>query len=175
MNKINLSSYITIPSNSKSVGIIVIQEWWGVDDHIKNLTIKFAENGFTAIAPDLYHGQITNEPDEAQKLAMNININNALSEIKESIQLLKKICSKVVVVGFCMGGLVALKVAENINLDGVFAFYPSRYDPTVADVKKNASDVYIFYGDKDHGYDKNKYEKIEKKFKDNNFKKLFKL
>ena len=62
-------------------GIIVVQEWWGIDDHIKDVAQRFAREGFAAFAPDLYHGKATSEPGEAQKLMMGLDMNRASREL----------------------------------------------------------------------------------------------
>ena len=63
------SGFVASPGDSgKHPGVIVIQEWWGLDDHIKDVARRFAREGFVALAPDLYHGQVATEPDEARKL-----------------------------------------------------------------------------------------------------------
>ena len=67
VNGVSAEGYLSKPGNldSKAPGIVVIQEWWGLDDHIKSITERFAEQGFIALAPDLFHGSVTTEPDEA--------------------------------------------------------------------------------------------------------------
>lgn len=168
MDNINFSSYISIPKDKSKTGIIVIQEWWGLDSHIRNLTLKFANNGYMALAPDLYHNKVVDEPDEAKKLAMSLNFEKAVIEIQESIKFLKLHCEKIIISGFCMGGFLALKTAEQTEVDGVLAFYPGNYDPTIIDISKYQSPVRIFYGDLDHGFDKQKYMNIELMFKNDN-------
>lgn len=94
-------------------GVLVIQEWWGLNDHIKDLADRFAAEGFTALAPDLYHGQVTTEPDGAGKLMMAMNIDEASKDMSGAIDELQRRTgrTKVGVVGFCMGGGLALVVS----------------------------------------------------------------
>jgi carboxymethylenebutenolidase len=66
-------------------GVVVIQEWWGVDDHIKNVTERFARAGFVALAPDLYHGQVAKEPSDAQKLVATVMLDQAVKEIQGAV------------------------------------------------------------------------------------------
>jgi len=95
--------------------VLVIQEWWGLVDHIKDVAERFAAEGFVALAPDLYHGQATSEPDEAGKLMMALNIDQAAKDLRGAAQFLLREGSvtsrKVGVVGFCMGGQLALYAA----------------------------------------------------------------
>ncbi|MCU1392789.1 MAG: Carboxymethylenebutenolidase [Ilumatobacteraceae bacterium] len=94
-------------------GVLVIQEWWGLNAHIKDIADRFAAAGFTALAPDLYHGQVTTEPDGAGKLMMSMNIDEASKDMSGAIDELQRRTgrTKVGVIGFCMGGGLALVVS----------------------------------------------------------------
>jgi carboxymethylenebutenolidase len=93
-------------------GVIVIQEWWGLVDHIKDVADRFAAEGFVALAPDIYRGVATTEPDEAMKLMMSLNIEQAAKDMAGAVRHLRSLPSVtspgVGVVGFCMGGGLAL-------------------------------------------------------------------
>jgi len=92
----------------------VIQEWWGLVPHIKDVVDRFAAEGFTALAPDLYHGESSTEPDGAGKLMMALNLEQAAKDMSGAIDLLQERSGneKVGVVGYCMGGGLALVVAS---------------------------------------------------------------
>jgi carboxymethylenebutenolidase len=93
-------------------GVIVIQEWWGLNDHIKDVADRFAGAGFTALAPDLYHGKVTKSPDEAGKLLMALNIGQAEKDLRGAVAYLRGLTGKAVgVAGFCMGGALSLFAA----------------------------------------------------------------
>ena len=94
-------------------GVLVIQEWWGLNDHIKDIVERFAAAGFVALAPDLYHGTVSTEPDGAGKLMMALNIEQAGKDMSGAIDELQRRTgrTKVGVVGFCMGGGLALVVS----------------------------------------------------------------
>ena len=94
-------------------GVIVIQEWWGLVPHIRDVADRFASEGFTALAPDLYHGQASTEPDEAGKLMMGLNLAEAAKDMSGAVDLLQARTGKndIGVVGFCMGGGLALVLA----------------------------------------------------------------
>jgi carboxymethylenebutenolidase len=117
-------------------GVIVIQEWWGLNDHIKEVADRFAGEGFAALAPDLYRGVVTTEPDEARKLAMELGARDAVAEIEQAIAYLKSqpfLNGSVGVVGFCMGGGLALQTAANSDApDAAVAFYGSPLSPAEA-------------------------------------------
>lgn len=93
-------------------GIVVIQEWWGLNDQIKGVVDDFAAEGFTALAPDLYHGTVVDEPDEAGKLMMALNIDQAAKDARGAAAYLSAETGGTVgVIGFCMGGQLALLTA----------------------------------------------------------------
>jgi carboxymethylenebutenolidase len=106
-------------------GVLVIQEWWGLVPHIKDVVDRFAAAGFTAIAPDLYHGESSTEPDGAGKLMMALNLEQAGKDLGGAVALLQERSgsAKVGVVGYCMGGGLALVVASQ-RPDAVAACAP---------------------------------------------------
>jgi carboxymethylenebutenolidase len=93
-------------------GVVVIQEWWGLNDHMRDLTERFASAGYVALTPDLYHGRVVSEPDEARKEAMGLDRERAAKEIDGAVAYLRSqpyvSPKKIGVVGFCMGGGLAL-------------------------------------------------------------------
>jgi carboxymethylenebutenolidase len=109
------SGYLAVPPGGSGPGVVVIQEWWGLVPHIKNVCDRFAAEGFTALAPDLYHGEKTTEPDEAAKTMMALKIDDAARDMAGAVAYL--VSSEhttgdgVGVVGFCMGGGLALYLA----------------------------------------------------------------
>ncbi len=106
-------------------GVIVIQEWWGLVPHIKDVADRFAAAGFTALAPDLYHGESATEPDGAGKLMMALNLDQAAKDLSGAVALLQQKTGnvKLGVVGYCMGGGLALVLATQ-RPDAVAAVAP---------------------------------------------------
>ncbi|MCH6555719.1 MAG: alpha/beta fold hydrolase [Chloroflexi bacterium] len=106
------SGYLALPDSGSGPGVIVLQEWWGLVDHIKDVADRFAREGFVALAPDMYHGQTTTSPDDAGKLMMALNIDVTAKDMSGAIDfvLARDECTgdKVGTVGFCMGGQLAL-------------------------------------------------------------------
>jgi carboxymethylenebutenolidase len=94
-------------------GVIVIQEWWGLVPHIRDVADRLAAEGFTVLAPDLYHGESSVEPDGAGKLMMALNLATAATDLSGAVDLLRERTGRdhVGVVGFCMGGGLALVLA----------------------------------------------------------------
>jgi len=107
--------YLSPAVGGKGPGIIVIQEWWGLVPHIKDVADRFSEAGFTALAPDLYGGESATEPDNAASLMMALHIGETEKMLSASIgALLANDATQgesVGVVGFCMGGQLALFAA----------------------------------------------------------------
>jgi dienelactone hydrolase len=102
--------YLAAPAGGKGPGVLVIQEWWGLVPHIKSVCDRFAAAGFSALAPDMYHGKTASEPDGAGKLFMALNIEQAEKDLRGAATYLAGHSStaKLGAVGFCMGGQLAL-------------------------------------------------------------------
>jgi carboxymethylenebutenolidase len=118
--------YLATPAAGKGPGILVIQEWWGLVPHIKSVCDRFAAEGFSALAPDMYHGKTASEPDEAGKLFMALNIAQAEKDLAGGAKYLAShsSTSKLGVVGFCMGGQLALFAAcTQPSIGAVVDFY----------------------------------------------------
>src|SRR5215510_5898627 len=120
--------YLAVPASGKGPGVIVIQEWWGLVPHIKDVCDRFADEGFVALAPDMYHGKSTKSPDEAGKLMMALRIDQAEKDLGAAVQYLLALGSltskKIGVIGFCMGGALALYTAtKNQNIGACVVFY----------------------------------------------------
>ena len=121
--------YLSVPHSGSGPGLIVIQEWWGLVDHIKTLADRFAAEGFVALAPDLYHGERTTSPDQAGKLLMALNIAEAGKDMRGAAEYLRASGAvkpkKVGILGFCMGGQLALFAGQEYPdvIDAVVDFY----------------------------------------------------
>lgn len=119
------TGYLATPAGdaAKGAGVVVLQEWWGVDGHITGIADRFAAAGYHALAPDLYHGVVvpTSEPDEAGKMLMALNIDQAARDMRGAVAHLRELTGKPVgTIGFCMGGALSLYAACD-NPDGVAA------------------------------------------------------
>lgn len=134
------SGYLAMVATSgNGPGILVLQEWWGLVDHIKDVCGRLAREGFVALAPDLYHGAASTSPDEAGKLFMALNIGKAGADLRGAADALlsraEVTSRRVGVMGFCMGGQLAMyagaeypdRVAAAVNFYGI---HPNvRIDP----------------------------------------------
>ena len=106
--------YLAVPPSGSGPGVVIIQEWWGLNDQLREVCDAWAADGFTTLAPDLYHGVVTTEPDEAGKLMMSLNIEQAAKDMVGAVDRLaahEAVTGGVGVVGFCMGGALALWLA----------------------------------------------------------------
>ena len=105
-----LKGYLAEPTNADSApAVVVIQEWWGVNDQIRGVADRLAAAGYRALVPDLYRGKSTVEAEEAHHLMSGLNFGDAASQdVRGAVQFMKARSKKVGVTGFCMGGALAL-------------------------------------------------------------------
>ena len=104
-------------------GIVVIQEWWGLNDQICGIADRFARQGYNALAPDLYKGRVTQKPDEANHMMSGLDfVGAADQDIAGAVQHLAAMGGKVGVMGFCMGG--ALTIAACARVGGISCGVP---------------------------------------------------
>jgi carboxymethylenebutenolidase len=107
------TGYLATPGGGAGTPLVVIQEWWGLVPHIEDVCERFAAEGFVALAPDLYRGETTTEPDEAGKLMMALNIDQAARDMGGAVDYVAAEADSgaVGVTGFCMGGGLAMVLA----------------------------------------------------------------
>jgi carboxymethylenebutenolidase len=136
--------------------VIVIQEWWGLVGHITDIVDRFAAAGFVALAPDLYHGQAASEPDQAKKLMMELELDRAGEEIVTAAKYLASMknttSDRVGVVGFCMGGSLAIWSGTlSDQITATVGFYPGasweRHAPDWSRYSGKASIIHCAEGD----------------------------
>jgi carboxymethylenebutenolidase len=136
--------------------VVVIQEWWGLNDNIRDIADRFAGEGFVALAPDLYYGQTAAEPDEARKLAMALEYPDALRVIQTGIDYLidrdEVAPKKVGIVGFCMGGGLAWHGAAHLEgLGAAVPCYGGGPEMSPEDAAKIGVPILAIYGERDRG------------------------
>jgi carboxymethylenebutenolidase len=148
--------YLALPEGSgPHRAVVVIQEWWGLDEHIKDVARRFAAEGYVALAPDLYHGQIAEEPDDAQRLVMDLQMPVATKEMTGAAAYLAEradvMPKQVGVIGFCFGGSMALLLAaSSSHVGAVASFYGGR--PLSADeLRPITAPVLAIFGANDAG------------------------
>jgi carboxymethylenebutenolidase len=118
------NAFVTLPDDANDKAVLVIQEWWGLNDHIKDIAGRYADEGFIAIAPDLYRGKVASNPDEASKMMHDLAVEDGLATIKASIEAAseKYGITHFGITGYCMGGTFALRAA--CALEGLSAAVP---------------------------------------------------
>ena len=112
-------------AGASAPGIVVLQEWWGLNDQIKGVAARYASLGFRALIPDLYRGKVGLNAKEAEHLMNGLNFGDAAGQdVRGAVQHLKKTSKKVGVTGYCMGGALTLLAAANVpELDAAAAWY----------------------------------------------------
>lgn len=159
--------YFAAAHSGRGPGVVVIQEWWGLVPHIEDLVDRFAAAGFTAIAPDLYHGRTTTSPDDAGKMLMELDVARAASEIRGAgaYLLQRPECSsaKYGVVGFCMGGALAQYAGTDDpeHVGAVVSFY-GGFKKVPQQWEKLAAPILLIYGENDRGVPPEHGREIEK-------------
>ena len=134
----SVQGYLTEPKGGAAApGMVVIQEWWGLNDQIKGVADRLAGAGYRALVPDLYRGKVAVEAKEAEHLMTNLNFGDAAGQdVRGAVQHLKAGGrAKVGVTGFCMGGALTLLAAVNVpEADAAVCWYgfpPLEYlDPS---------------------------------------------
>lgn len=119
----------------KAPSVVLIQEWWGINDHIKSLAERLAKEGFLVVAPDLYHGKVAKDASEAMTLMTELDTLAAMKDVAGAVTYLKehpRSTGKVGVMGFCLGG--ALSLAAGCHVEGLSAIVPFYGIPPAAKV-----------------------------------------
>ncbi len=113
------AGYLALPESGTGPGVIVVQEWWGLDSGIREMTDRLAAEGFVALAPDLYHGQLAGhtEMDRAGELMAAMPVDRAARDMSGAVDYLVGLDattgSGVGVMGFCMGGMLTFFLAAD--------------------------------------------------------------
>src|SRR5215831_15738171 len=117
--------YAEPAAGSRAPGVVVIQEWWGLNDQIKGVANRLAKAGYRALVPDLYRGKVGLDAKEAEHLMTNLNFADAATQdIRGAVQHLKQTGSKVGITGFCMGGALTILAAVNVpESDAAVSWY----------------------------------------------------
>src|SRR5438093_4875935 len=120
------TAYVTRTSEKPAATIVLIQEYWGITDHIRDIAGRYAKDGYLCVAPDLYRGRVAADPKEAAAMMRALDFNDGLEIIRKAIQETERIYGvhKIGITGYCMGGTYALGVAcEMPALSAAVPFY----------------------------------------------------
>lgn len=164
-----VNAYLAEPEGAKNApGVVVIQEWWGLNDQIKGVAEKLAAAGYRALVPDLYRGKVAVEAKEAEHLMTGLNFGDAAGQdVRGAVQHLKATGSrKVGVTGYCMGGALTILTAVNVpEADAAAAWYgfpPLEY----VDATKIKAPLQGHWATKDAFFAISKVDELEKKLRD---------
>jgi carboxymethylenebutenolidase len=112
------TAHVTLPEGAdRSAAVILIHEWWGVNDHVRDIASRYAGEGFVSVAPDLYRGKTTTDSEEASRLMHELAIEDGLATIRSAIEetLRAYKVKRIGITGYCMGGTFALRAACEIK------------------------------------------------------------
>ena len=128
------TAFVAAPDGPVSKAVLVIQEWWGLNDHIKDIAVRYAAEGFLAIAPDLYRGRVAADSGEASQLMHDLSLDDGLDTIRAAIDAAREKydLSHFGITGYCMGGTFALRAA--CELEGISAAAPFYGDIPEEDI-----------------------------------------
>lgn len=160
--------YLTGPSgNDQAPGVVVIQEWWGLNDQIKGVADRFAALGYRALVPDLYKGKVALDAAEANHLMTNLNFADAATQnIRGAAQHLKNTSAKVGVVGFCMGGALTIVSAMYVpECDACSSWYGFPPDEA-GDVKAIRKPLQLHLAENDQAFSPEQARALETKLRE---------
>lgn len=144
------TAYVAVPENGNGKAVLVIQEWWGLNDHVKDIADRLAAEGFLAAAPDLYRGRIAISAEEASRMMHGLAIEDGIDTIRNAAAAVrdKYRPSGLGIIGFCMGGTFALRAA--CVLDDLSAAAPFYGDiPEEGVLKELTTPVMFVSGTRD--------------------------
>jgi carboxymethylenebutenolidase len=145
--------YLAVPASGSGPGVLVIQEWWGLVDHIRDVCDRFARDGFVALAPDLYRGERAGDPDAAGRLMMGLEIPRAARDLEAAVQALlgqeATVGARVGAVGFCMGGQLALFAATRTPRIGAVVDFYGIHPNVTLDLSRLEAPVLGIFAERD--------------------------
>ncbi len=111
------TAHVALPDAGSRAVVILIQEWWGINDHIRDLCARYAGEGYTTVAPDLYRGRITTDPEEASRLMHELKLEDGMATISAALSEVRGRynAERVGITGYCMGGTFALRAACELH------------------------------------------------------------
>jgi carboxymethylenebutenolidase len=142
------TAHVARPEVETTAAVVLIQEWWGINDHIRDIAGRYANEGYLCVAPDLFRGKLAKNTEEAAKLMQGLAIEDGLETIQAAIAETKRAYNvkKIGITGYCMGGTFALRAACEIN--DLAAAAPLYGDIPAEDVLKKLSVPTLFIAGK---------------------------
>ncbi len=170
-----LKAFVAEPADDgASPAVIVVQEWWGLNDHIRDVARRFAREGYFAIAPDLYSRQghkVATEPNLAAELMSGLKKEDGIADLQTTIQWLRAqkqtLWARIGVIGFCMGGSYALQLpCETREISAAAPFYGEI--PPDEKLKNLGCPIFYVYGENDGWIQRKDVERLARALKEFN-------
>ncbi len=142
------TAHVARPDNDTTAAVILIQEYWGVNDHIRDLAERYAREGYVCVAPDLYRGKLAKDSNEASKFMQALALDDGIEIIRQAISEAERVykVQKIGITGYCMGGIYALRAA--CLLSEIAAAAPFYGDVPEESVLKNLKVPTLFIAGK---------------------------
>jgi len=169
----SIDAFLAEPAGSASApAVIVIQEWWGLNEHIREVARRFAREGYVAIAPDLYSRQghkVANDPNTAAQLMGGLKMPDGIEDLKTTVAWLRSQkrarSAKMGVIGFCMGGSYALLLpCESQEISAAAPFYGEI--PEASKVRNLGCPIFYAYGENDGWIQRSDVDRLAKELKE---------
>lgn len=150
-------------------GVVVIQEWWGLNDQIRGVADRLAESGYRALVPDLYRGNITLDAAEAEHMMGDLDFADAATQdIRGAVQHLKQSSPKVAVLGFCMGGALAVLAAVHVEEAGAVVCWYGVPPEAAADTRTIGVPLQGHFALEDDFFSPEQVDALEERLKEGN-------
>jgi carboxymethylenebutenolidase len=113
------TAHVALPADSdkNNAAVIVVQEWWGINDHVRDIASRYAKEGYIAVAPDLFRGQLAKDAEEASRMMHDLAIEDGMNIIKRTVEEVRRkyAAERIGITGYCMGGTFALRAACEVD------------------------------------------------------------
>lgn len=163
-----VSGAIALPAKTPAPAVLLIHEWWGLNDQIKTMAVEFAKEGYVALAVDLYGGSVASSPDEAQALMQSVDAEKATDTLVSWIDWLRansSVNGKVATVGWCFGGGWAINAAIATPVEATVIYY-GRLPQSAKDVQPVKGPVLGHFAEQDKFIDHPMVAGFEKAMKE---------
>jgi carboxymethylenebutenolidase len=163
-----VSGAIALPAAKPAPALVLIHEWWGLNDEIKTMAAEFAKEGYVALAADLYAGSVATSPQEAQALMQSVDSEKATDTLVSWVEWLRAnpaVNGKVATVGWCFGGGWAINAATATPVDATVIYY-GRLPQSADEVKTVSGPVLGHFGEKDKFINREMVTGFEKAMKE---------
>jgi carboxymethylenebutenolidase len=164
----NVAGAIALPATHPAPALLLIHEWWGLNDEIKSMAVEFAKEGYVALAADLYAGSVAANPQEAQALMQSVDPAKATDTLVSWVEWLRAnpaVSGKVATVGWCFGGGWAINAAMATPLEATVIYYGSL-PQSAAEVESVSGPVLGHFGEKDKFINREMVTGFEKAMKE---------